>query len=435
MDNNIDQLRRFIDSVKKIGLFGRIFQWKRIKQELIDAVSDIQKLVTNNELLKEQAAKGEAAFSGLQLLKEENVRKDEELKGLSASITDKINEINQLTASISSLQSDLNSNKERKNELDIDVAKMKRDLEHMQREYQKISSENARILSEEENRKVQYAKDVAALNKIREQIQADRNKEIEETQKKEIERIENMKLTWSNHQDDIKQAIKSICSKHTIKYVDKVSFKGDPDNTIEICNEYIVFDAKSPANDDLSNFPKYIKLQTESVKKYANQENVKKDIFLVIPSNTVDAISQFAYNMGNYNVYVISKDSIEPVLLSLQKIEEYEFADQLSPDERDNICRIIGKFAHTTKRKIQIDQFFVTEFLELLVKCKQDLPDDILKQVIEFEKAEKLNPPSEKRAKQILTSELQEKNNTLNAEAKIRQITIPQSLEDLKNID
>jgi hypothetical protein len=90
----------------------------------------------------------------------------------------------------------------------------------------------------------------------------------------------------------------------------------------------------------------------------------------------------------------------------LKKIENYEFAEQLTPDERENICRIIGKFSHIAKRKIQIDYFFSYQFLDILSKANIDLPDDILKSVQEFEKAEKLNPPQEKRAKQILTDEL-----------------------------
>ena len=175
--------------------------------------------------------------------------------------------------------------------------------------------------------------------------------------------------------------------------------------------------------------------QTESVKKYASQENVKKDVFLVIPSNTIHAISQLTYNMGDYNVYIITKDSLEPIILSLKKIENYQFAEQLSPEERENICRVIGKFAHTTKRKIQIDQFFDNEFLELLVRCKNDLPEEIIKQVIEYEKAEKLNPPPEKKAKQILTKELQDKNELINAEANIRGVSIPLNFEEFKNLE
>ena len=139
--------------------------------------------------------------------------------------------------------------------------------------------------------------------------------------------------------------------------------------------------------------------------------------------------------MGDYNVFIVTKDSLEPIILSLQKIENYQFAEQLNPEERENICRVIGKFAHTTKRKIQIDQFFANEFLELLVRCKNDLPEDILKQVIEYEKAEKLNPPPEKKAKQILTKDLQDKNDLINAEANIRGVAIPLNFEEFKNLE
>ena len=106
----------------------------------------------------------------------------------------------------------------------------------------------------------------------------------------------------------------------------------------------------------------------------------------------------------------------------LKKIEEYEFADKLSPEERDNVCRIIGKFAHTTKRRIQIDQFFAEEFLDTLNKAGTQLPRDILESVIEFENAEKLNPPMEKRKKQILTKDLKAKSEEIKKEIELRNI-------------
>ena len=44
---------------------------------------------------------------------------------------------------------------------------------------------------------------------------------------------------------------------------------------------------------------------------------------------------------------------------SSEKIEEYEFAEQLVPEEKDNICRIIGKFAYNQSReKDTIGQLF-----------------------------------------------------------------------------
>ena len=234
-----------------------------------------------------------------------------------------------------------------------------------------------------------------------------------------------MKLKWSDHEKDVQNHLQLICRNNVITYVSQEDFphpRNKPDSSIEIMDQLIVFDAKSPANDDLSNFPKYIKNQTENLKKYAKHDNVKNDLFLVIPSNTLEVINQFHYNICDYNVFVITKDALEPIVLSLKKIEEYEFADKLSPEERDNVCRIIGKLAHTTKRRIQVDEFFAREFLDTLTKAGSQLPRDILENVIKFENAEKLNPTMEKRNKKILTKDLKQQVDNLEKEMQLREI-------------
>ena len=234
-----------------------------------------------------------------------------------------------------------------------------------------------------------------------------------------------MKKKWGEHEKDIEHHIQMICKKHILEYISQEEFpysRLKPDNTIKISEQYIIFDAKCPSNDDLSNFPNYIKAQTDNLKKYAKHKDVKKDLFLVIPANTLHAIKQFTHNMGDYNVFIITKDAIEPIVISLKKIQDFQLIEKLSPEERDDICRIIGKFAHTTKRRIQIDQYFAEEFLDTLKKAGSQLPKEVLKQVIEFEGAEKLNPPMEKRNKKILTQELIDKRIQLSKEIEIRNI-------------
>ncbi|HEV8514426.1 MAG TPA: hypothetical protein VGQ59_14190, partial [Cyclobacteriaceae bacterium] len=230
------------------------------------------------------------------------------------------------------------------------------------------------------------------------------------------------------HQETVKNIIKTICSRHTIEYVDKVPFKGEPDNTIKISNEFVVFDAKSPAGEDLSNFRNYLKNQAESAKKYAKEQDVKKDIFLVVPTNTLEILDQYVFRLADYSVFVISIDSLEPVILSLLKIEDYEFAEQLSPEERENICRVLGKFVHLSKRRIQIDGFFTRQFFELVYRSAADLPKDILEKVSEFEMAEKINPPIERRAKQISVKELEQETSSLKNEANAKGIVTEDSI-------
>ncbi len=228
--------------------------------------------------------------------------------------------------------------------------------------------------------------------------------------------------------------MKMLCRKHTVEYADTVPFKGTPDNAIKLCNEYTVFDAKSPGSDDLNNFPFYLKDQAEKAKKYAKQEAVKKDIFFVVPSNTLNVLKQTFFSLGDYEVYVVSIDVLEPLLLCLQKIETYEFAEQLTPEERENICRIIGRFTHLTKRRIQIDSFFARQFMEMVLKCDSDLPEEIKKEIALFERAEKLNPPSDRRTKTINNKELESTMLQLEMEIENKGIVTDDLSEDLNKV-
>ena len=310
-------------------------------------------------------------------------------------------------------------------QIKLEKAAINERLSLIDRERNTLKNENIAFQKAEEGRQKEVSKSIASALTLQESLEAEKSRLNDERVQEKAASLEKMKLKWSDHEKDVQNHLQLICRNNVITYVSQEDFphpRNKPDSSIEIMNQLIVFDAKSPANDDLSNFPKYIKNQTENLKKYAKHDNVKNDLFLVIPSNTLEVIDQFHYNIGDYNVYIISKDALEPVVLSLKKIEEYEFADKLSPEDRDNVCRIIGKFAHTTKRRIQVDEFFAREFLDTLSKAGTQLPRDILENVIKFENAEKLNPPMEKRNKKILTKDLKQQVDKLEKEMEVREI-------------
>ena len=348
MATNIDSLKRLIDNIRSIGFWRRLFGWSMVTDQLIGAAEDLQSMVSARDNAAEQLQ----------------------------------NQRQQLA--------DLNK--------DLSIA---RDQATRLREQLSI------VELKEAQRQSDQNKLTATLKSIQDKILADREAEERQAHAGKIAYLENLRFTWSNHELSVQQTIKALCQKHTIEYVPKAPFKGDPDNTIKIAGEYIILDAKSPRGDDLSNFPNYLKEQAEKVRKYTGEDAVKKWVFFVIPENTLSNINRFVYHLADYQVFIIAANSLEPILLSLQKVEEYEFAEQLSPEDRENICRILGKFAHLSKRRIQIDTFFIGQFMELARKCENDLPPEILNEAIEFEKAEKLNPPIEKRAKAIAMAELE----------------------------
>jgi hypothetical protein len=389
MNINSDNLRLFFEKIKSLTFWQRVFNWSTLRVLSYEAYEEFRGVSDRldsfgNEVLARDSKIGE---------------QEKKLEILNARVNDLLTANQKLEARSSLLEAELKKINTEKGEL---------------------ASKIARFEQTEQSRLEEFQKNVTGVNAIRTGLENDRQKLQDERIREKEQQYEKMKQTWQNHEDLVRKTIMNICQSHLIEYVKEVPFKGKPDNTIKIAGEYVIFDAKSPGGDDLENFPRYLKVQTESVSKYIKQEQVRSDVFLVIPSNTVEKLTQFSYRMADYNVYIVTIDALEPIILSLKKIEDYEFVDQLTPEERENICRIIGKFAHTAKRKIMIDYFFSFQFLDIISKCNISLPDDIMKAVTDFEKAEKLNPPQEKRSKQILIEEILKESEKLALEAKAR---------------
>ncbi len=421
MEFNFDTLKRTFERLTNLGLLERIFSWGKIKSQLIEANGELQRLLSKSETLRNENLKLENSVilekgSTINLQQSVN-RLESENSALKVSNDFLLKEKEERVKEISTLAEANKNYLRRGTELSNELSVTKSSLERAEQESKKLKEQLTQSKSLEDHRKSEYEKSVSSLNQIQQKVQRDREEEVETRSKAEVDRVKKLKETWSAHELNVKKRMVSICSRHMVDYVDKVPFKGSPDNTIKIKDEYIVFDAKSPASDDLSNFPSYIRSQTESVSKYVKEEGVRREIFLVVPTNALELLGQYEYKLPDYTVYVISVDSLEPIILCLKKIEDYDFVDQLSPEERENVCRVIGKFVHLSKRRIQIDGFFAKQFFELVYRSEADLPKDILDKVVEFEKSEKLNPPIEKRAKQINLKELELENDKLKSEA------------------
>ncbi|MFN5422137.1 MAG: hypothetical protein ACK5AO_02620 [bacterium] len=428
MEIKLESLNALFNRLKGIGFFERIFSWNKVQSLIADAASELGALQQATSELKSQSAAKENQLSDLR--KDIEVLKIAE-SGLQARIAQQSIEIDSLReggVKVKQLYASEQEARKQKEQvltdLQIEKSQISERYNHLSKEIQELKTELAGLHKNEEFRKTEHAEAVASLKAIQQDISDERRREQELIRVKDQERIDRLKATWSDHQLQAQQYIKAICGKHTIEYVDQVPFKGTPDNTIRIAGEYIVFDAKSPAGEDLNNFPLYIKTQAEAAKKYASQDDVRREIFFVVPSNTLEALKHFVYPMADYTVYVISLDTLEPIILSLKKIEEYEFAEELTPEERSNICRILGKFAHLTKRRIQVDSFFAKQAIELGYAAESSLPAEILEEMLNFERSDKLNPPQEKRTKLISIKDLEKETTKLDQEAKGRGINV-----------
>ena len=424
-----DSLRALFENIKSLGFFGRLFGWNRIRIINSAAINEFNTL--NNELnsvydqnrqLQNQVRTVIQDLDHQKSLLSDLRADHEALKNINMTTSQALRS---REVDIGSLKESDIKNSKRITDLDKEINLKNFEIQNLIQE--KIEKErNLSAFREADQQKQEhYEHKITELNALKKQLDDDRIRLQEEKEENVRIQFEKTRATWKNHEDNVEEFIRGICSRHQIEYIDKehVPFKGSPDNTLKIADEYIIFDAKSPLSDDLANFPAYIRQQTEQLKKYVKENDVNKSLFLVIPTNTIDSIDQFYYNLADYVVHIVTTDALEPVILGLKKIEDYEFAKQLSPEERENICRVIGKFAHATKRRIQIDSYFCSEFINILNSCSC-LPDEILEKTRDFERSDKMNPPLEKRAKVISPDQLKKDIYRIKAEADGQEIDV-----------
>jgi len=469
---SFENLHSFFDRVKNAGFFTRLFSWKAIAASGYDAYAEFQRL---QALLAEVTAQQRDLARNLEYQNQQSARLAQELateRGLVQAVSGRLSEREQAIAQLTEAQANSEDEVlrlrgelvalgarnedlvrrigERENVAGGLIAEDKKNRELIQRLNADVSALNARYdqlnqqftegqktLAEyrqrEEDRIREHDARITELTTLKKQLEEDRLRVQAERDAAIHREYEEMEQTWRKHEEEVEATLRAICQRHTIGYCGKEEFPyaGKPDNALLICDQYVIFDAKSPKNpEDLGSFPQYIRTQAEAVKKYVKAENVKKDVFLVVPANTVEYLSEFFFDMADWQVYVVTHDCLEPVVLALRKVEDYEFAEQLSPEDRENICRVIGKFAHAAKRRIQIDNYFSGEFIDLLQSCDHLLPEEIKQRVVEYEMAEKMNPPIEKRKKKIPIRELEHERKVIGKEAESREIDVTAVTKD-----
>ncbi len=121
MDNNIDNLKKLIENLKTLGFWQRIFRWKYIRQQLVDAVSDLQRLLTNSENLKEQNATlsthNSELITELRVANECVTRQDGELAHLNSTIQVQASKLTQFAIDLSASETTIGSQNTRISQL------------------------------------------------------------------------------------------------------------------------------------------------------------------------------------------------------------------------------------------------------------------------------------------------------------------------------
>src|ERR1041385_3253081 len=176
MDTNFDSIKRLFENLKGLNFVSRLFGWGKVKNQLIDASADLQKMMSRVEELTHVANTLSVERTSNKSLTESVARLNTEVQVLKES--NKQIELLQKELTTATEQNKLYF--KRGTELSNEVSVLRERLEATERELQKNVQHNTQLLKDEEFRKQDHAKAIASLENIQTRIQNDRNRELQE---------------------------------------------------------------------------------------------------------------------------------------------------------------------------------------------------------------------------------------------------------------
>ena len=270
-----------------------------------------------------------------------------------------------------------------------------------------------------------------AQNKYHNMItsQEKRQEKKEEEEKDKHEQLEaDRKVSWQTHESEVSAFIQSECMKYDIQYIGPQDFpdRKKPDNSIIIDERYVIFDAKSPGDShDSASFINGLKQTAKDQEKYAQMPNVKKDIYLVVPSNLYPDIKKRHYPLGKFEAWIITMEQISVILAHYKKTMDYEKFEGLSQDDKDALIREMGNLEFNLRYKIMVDSVFGKKFLEAIKSSKDNLPEEINDEIEKVVTDSKDNVSRKDSGKPLSLDSIEREFNEANLLSQSRGIPTP----------
>ncbi len=276
----------------------------------------------------------------------------------------------------------------------------------------------------------------AALAGEAERLNALAAKLAEEKAAADLAARQNMVEIFEGHHARVEAVLEKVCADLNLGFKTEATYHGTshPDFAVLVNSSYVFFNTVSPASpDDAASFAGRVAAEAAELIEAAKEDGVRGEAYLVVPNAVAADLTEFVYESSRCTVFVVTPEALEAVVRTLRRIEEYEFARQITPFELDQICRFIGELSHAAKRKVVLDTYFSNEMLELLQKA-ENLPTDVIADITEYEHAARMNPPTERDSAVLtvpsLSAKVQKLEKAMLARAAADAADVPEDAEE-----
>ena len=307
---------------------------------------------------------------------------------LKAELDRRMEEIGELKKAMKQMQSEKDEMSGKGKQLYDNYKNLEADLKALTKERDGLEKQLAKHEAHEEQLEQKHDDKMARLESAEKALLDEKSRiRREDEERLEEEEAERDRM-WAEHEISVVSMLTDLCKKPQYAFTsydnttlpEEEGFKGNfkPDFVISFLEQFVVFDAKVSKSENIS---KYIQDNVKSTaKKVKGKDNIYPTVFFVIPSEAMSELKQTAFYEEGLTFYAVSPESLAPILAIFKKLETYEFAQEMDPQERENIIDLLAHLDFHISTRNAVDFHLMQHGLATISKAN-DLDPELTKEV------------------------------------------------------
>ena len=262
----------------------------------------------------------------------------------------------------------------------------KSDIDFLQKEKLELKEQLSKYAAEKKQNEERQEMVIKNLSHAHEKFESEQKRVIHEDEEDQKQKLEARDRMWNDHENSVLSVLRDVCQKPEIafRFFDNNNlpegFHGHfkPDFLVDFLGQYLYLDAKVSRSENLEIYLKaQFKSTAEKLKKFDGK--IYKNVFFIVPTNAISTVRKRMEVIDGFTFFVVSPESIEPILTAYKRITEYEHIEEFDPEEREKIVEVLANLEHFIRNQNTANILFAQKAFDVLQK-KDALSDDLLKQ-------------------------------------------------------
>lgn len=264
---------------------------------------------------------------------------------------DNAKEMARLEKDLESAKDKLSKNEGAGKQMFIELQQVKAKLESTEKERDQLKSSVTKFETKREQQEKEHMRTIEKIESAERALKEERQRVIHDDEERMKEVDAERDRLWNDHEVSVISTLTDLCKQPHLQFTSFFNnnlpddFDGSlkPDFLIDFLGQYVVFDAKVSKAQSLQTYiDDQVKKTSDKMKK---SDKIYPHIFLVVPTEAIGELKKLVYAKDQYYFYIVSRESLAPILASLKRISTYELAETLDPQKRENIINMLADMA------------------------------------------------------------------------------------------